>query len=210
MKEILDNALEQTQNLWIDIIQAYEWIYAIAKILENKEELHAQVVRSQYKEDDVPQIPSLLHRLGIHFIIVPNLDKTYIDGAMFYFNDRPVIALTLRYDRIDWFWFTLMHELGHIFAGHQDLYLDNLDKLDQNDREEEANKLACEWLIPSRELESFIAQTQPKFSGQKINSFAQTQKRHPAIIIGRLQYKGLVPYRNFRKILVKVSPFLTQ
>ncbi len=48
MKEILDNALEQTQNLWIDIIQAYEWIYAIAKILENKEELHAQVVRSQY------------------------------------------------------------------------------------------------------------------------------------------------------------------
>ncbi len=48
LKEILDNSLEKTQNLWIDIIQAYEWIYAIAKILENNEELHAQVVRSQY------------------------------------------------------------------------------------------------------------------------------------------------------------------
>ena len=27
----------------------------------------------------------------------------------------PVIGLTLRYDRLDNFWFVLLHELGHVF-----------------------------------------------------------------------------------------------
>jgi len=29
-------------------------------------------------------------------------------------NVRPVIGLTLRYDRIDNFWFCLLHELAHV------------------------------------------------------------------------------------------------
>ena len=35
------------------------------------------------------------------------------------YNGAPVAALTLRYDRLDNFWFTLLHELAHI-ALHMD------------------------------------------------------------------------------------------
>ncbi len=85
--------------------------------------------------ESIVQIPKLLADLGVHFVIVPHLNKTYLDGAAFYLNKNPVVALTLRYDRIDSFWFTLMHELAHIVLGHQGAYLDNLDALGENDEE---------------------------------------------------------------------------
>ena len=157
----------------------------------------------------VAQIPRLLMRLGVHFVIVPHLSKTYLDGAAFYLNGNPVIALTLRYDRIDSFWFTLMHELGHIVAGHQGSYLDNLDALEDNDEETEANQKAAEWLINYRALQGFVTGTKKYFSRKAIEDFAQTQRRHPGIILGRLHHDKLVPPKNMRALLVKVSPFLS-
>ncbi|PSB10638.1 addiction module antidote protein, HigA family [Pleurocapsa sp. CCALA 161] len=161
------------------------------------------------KEEDVAHVPQMLIDLGVHFAIVPHLNKTYLDGAAFYLGNHPVIALTLRHNRIDCFWFSLMHELGHIVAGHRGVYLDNLDELEKNSEEEEANQLARNWLIDEQALNSFVVETQPKFSKKAITNFAQAQKRHPGIILGRLQHENLVPYQNLRVLLTKVKPFLS-
>jgi HTH-type transcriptional regulator / antitoxin HigA len=161
------------------------------------------------KEEDIAHVPQMLIDLGVHFAIIPHLNKTYLDGAAFYLGNHPVIALTLRHNRIDCFWFSLMHELGHIVAGHQGVYLDNLDELEKNSEEEEANQLARNWLIDEQALNSFVVETQPKFSKKAITNFAQAQKRHPGIILGRLQHENLVPYQNLRVLLTKVKPFLS-
>ena len=56
-----------------------------------------------------------LNGYGIILIVEPHLPKTYLDGAAFLTpSGNPVIAMTLRYDRIDNFWFVLMHELAHV------------------------------------------------------------------------------------------------
>src|SRR5262249_26485332 len=48
---------------------------------------------------------------GIAVVIVPPLPGTFLDGAaMASSAGWPVIGLTLRHDRVDSFWFTLMHE----------------------------------------------------------------------------------------------------
>ena len=158
--------------------------------------------------EDVAQVPALLQSLGIHFVIVPHLPHTYLDGAAFTFEGHPVTVLTLRYDRIDSFWFTLLHELAHIVAGHQGLYLDNLDELDSNDVEAEANQLAQGWLIDPEAFAEFVAATRPRFSRAKIVTFAQGQGRHPGIVLGRLHYEQLVPYKNLRTLLLRVKPHL--
>ncbi|MBC6430020.1 HigA family addiction module antidote protein [Nostoc sp. HG1] len=158
--------------------------------------------------ESIVRIPKLLADFGVHFLIVPHLSKTYLDGAAFYLNNNPVIALTLRYDRIDSFWFTLMHELAHIVLGHQGTYLDNLDALEENDEEIEANEKAADWLINSQTLNEFIIRSKKVFSRKAIEEFAQNQNRHPGIIIGRLHYDKLVPHKNLRALLVKVSPIL--
>jgi HTH-type transcriptional regulator/antitoxin HigA len=102
-----------------------------------------------------------------------------------------------------------MHELGHIVAGHRGVYLDNLDELEKNSEEQDANQLARNWLIDEQALNSFVVETQPKFSKKAITNFAQAQKRHPGIILGRLQHENLVPYQNLRVLLTKVKPFLS-
>ena len=167
------------------------------------------LLRYAQQEEDVAHIPQMLNDLGVHFAIVPHLNKTYLDGAAFYLRERPVVALTLRHNRIDCFWFSLLHELGHIVAGHRGIYLDNLDKLEENSEEKEADQLARSLLIEEEALKLFINQTKPKFSKKAIINFAQSQDRHPGIILGRLQHEGLVPYQNLRVLLTKVKPFLS-
>ncbi|HBW58178.1 MAG TPA: addiction module antidote protein, HigA family [Oscillatoriales bacterium UBA8482] len=160
-------------------------------------------------QEDITKVPSLLMSLGVHFAIVPHLSKTYLDGATFTINNHPMIALTLRYNRIDSFWFTLMHELGHIVAGHEGIYLDDLSQLEDNPQEKEANQLSCDWLIDSNALAKFVATNSSRFSTKAIEKFAGSQARHPGIIVGRLQYEGKIPYKNHRKYLVKVDELLT-
>ena len=158
--------------------------------------------------EHIAKIPDLLADVGVHFTIVKHLSKTYLDGATFELNGKPVIALTLRYDRIDSFWFTLMHELAHIVLGHQGGYLDDLESLEDNDEEKEANQKAADWLIEPSALNHFISGARKSLSRKAIEEFAQTQCRHPGIILGRLHHDGLVPHQNLRSLFVKVSPFL--
>lgn len=161
--------------------------------------------------EHVTQVPAFLQELGLHIVLVPHLPKTSIDGAAFYLDDHPVIALSLRYDRIDAFWFTLMHELAHIVLGHTGLYVD--EKLDDPEGqleqvEIEANKQASDWLIDPARFEAFVNQTRPHFSEFKIEQFAAQQGVHPGIVEGRLHYQGVVHYNHLRKLLVKVKPLL--
>ena len=157
--------------------------------------------------EDVAKLPALLLSLGIHFVIVPHLPHTYLDGAAFILEGHPVAALTLRYDRIDSFWFTFLHELAHIVAGDEGLYLDNLDERNGCEVEDKANQLAQDWLIAPEAFAEFAA-SRRRFSRARIIAFAQSQKRHPGIVLGRLHYEGLVPYKNLRALLVKVKPCL--
>jgi len=140
-----------------------------------------------------------LHKRGIPLVIEPHLARTYLDGAAIVIEkDRPVIGLTLRYDRIDNFWYCLMHELAHI-ALHidQDIreFFDDLDVEGHGDpREEEADQLAGEALIPDEEWKKSPA------SGLRSTEAAEhLAKRlgiHPAIVAGRIRHE----FKSYRKL----------
>lgn len=160
--------------------------------------------------EQVSEVPSLLQSLGVRFIIVPQLPKTYIDGVLCDADSAPIIGLTLRYDRIDSFWFTLMHELAHLVLGHRALHLDNLDDKEQrrDAQEMEAHQQARSWLIDQSALDAWVARTKPYFSRQKIERFAATQQIHPGILLGQLMFDEIVEYKHLRGLLSKVSPYL--
>lgn len=158
--------------------------------------------------EDVARVPDLLRSLGVRFAIVPHLPKTYIDGAAWRQDGQPVVAITLRYDRIDWFWFTLMHELAHIVAGHQQTYVDNLKDESADAQEDEANRMASDWLVDRRAYDAFVTAARPHFSRARIEEFAASQGRHPGVIVGRLHHDELTEFRHLNALLVKVKPFL--
>ncbi len=67
-------------------------------------------------------------------------------------SGHPVIGMTLRYDRLDNFWFVLLHELGHIFLhlfnGLRFDFFDEEDGSEADQIEREADKFALDTLIP--------------------------------------------------------------
>lgn len=129
-----------------------------------------------------------LEKSGIVVVIEPALKGTLLDGAALKDSDgTPIIGLTLRYDRIDNFWFTLLHEVAHIWkhVTDDDAFLDDLDASSEDRREAEANRLAREAFIPRAQWRRSDAYTSP--SKDTIEKFAKELKIHPAIIAGRLR-----------------------
>jgi len=167
-------------------------------------------------EADIRLIPKVLADAGVRLIIIEPFPHAKIDGVSFWINDSPVIALSLRYDRIDYFWHTLMHEIGHIINedGLKEnciiLDIDLFDEYGGSDipYEKAADEFAVNFLVPQKELKNFIDRTQPIYSKSKILNFANRIKVHPGIVVGQLHYRGKeqggLDYSHNREMLVKI------
>lgn len=129
-----------------------------------------------------------LERHGIAVVIEPHLKGTLLDGAALKDADgTPIIGLTLRHDRLDNFWFTLLHEVAHLWkhVNDQEAFLDDLDASSEDRREAEANRLAREAFIPRliwRRSDAYISP-----SKESIEQLSRELKIHPSIIAGRLR-----------------------
>ncbi|MBM3476717.1 MAG: HigA family addiction module antidote protein [Armatimonadetes bacterium] len=164
---------------------------------------------------DVRRVPKVLSDAGIRFLVLEQLPGTKIDGVAFWLDPRsPVIALSLRWDRLDWFWFTLAHEVGHIKQVDNELL--DIDLVGENarpvqeDSERNANEFAEEFLIDRSELDRFIARVGPLYGTDDIVGFARRIRVHPGIVVGQLQHRGEVPWSHFRSALQKVRQVVLQ
>jgi len=158
-------------------------------------------------------VARILSDHGIRFVIAEPISKTKLDGVTFWLDAKsPVIAMTLRYDRIDSFWFTLLHELGHVDArdGQADRLpiVDDLDLLrkpdDLPESERRAHAFASATLVPADELTDFVARTRPLYSKVRIDNFAKRIKVHPGIVVGQLHHRHEFDWSYHRAFLVKV------
>lgn len=181
----------------------------------SEEKLRAALVRLRELLASLPeikQVPSVLAEAGVRFVIVEFLPGAKIDGAAFWIDTSPVIAVSLRYDRIDNFWFVLRHEIEHVLRQDAILDVELIENLGRCVSAEEklANEAAAEFLVPERELEDFVRRVRPRYSEAQILSFAKQIGVHPGLVIGRLQFRNELPYTHFRKHLVKIKDIIIE
>ncbi|MFH2101894.1 MAG: ImmA/IrrE family metallo-endopeptidase [Chloroflexota bacterium] len=215
--------LRHSQGRDSDTVALNAWVQRVKQIAKRQtgNQFDGTVLKNaipeilSYAADDqlVSRVPVRLLELGVHFVVVSHLPRTYLDGAVIMDDGHPIIVLTLRYDRIDSFWFTLMHEIAHIVLGHEGILLDNTEEghgsATEKD-EDDANTLAREWLISKPQLTQFIDDVRPHFSKVSIDAFSKRCKRHPGIVLGQLHHTGVGGYQNLRSLLVKVGPYLAE
>lgn len=132
----------------------------------------------------------LLAERGITLVIEPHLPGTYLDGAaMLSHFGQPVIALTLRYDRLDNFWFVLFHELGHVFLHLWDgLKFDFFDEEDgdKTDKiEQEADDFALNTLIPPLAWDQCLSRF--VLTEEAVRTDAENLGINVSIIAGRIR-----------------------
>ena len=168
-------------------------------------------------EADARRVPRLLAEIGVRLVIVEHMPRSGMDGLTLWLDDdKPVVALSVRYDRIDNFWFTLRHELSHV--EHHDL-----ESIDENlvgekfiptsqkpESEQRADRESAEFLVPAQEIENFILRTRPLYSRTRVVQFANRIRVHPGIIVGQLHRRGEISYANLRDLLAKVRDMITQ
>ncbi len=143
----------------------------------------------------------LLAEWGVVLVTLDHLPGTYLDGAAMCRDDGvDVIAMTLRHDRIDNFWFTLLHEFCHVsnhLKGDTTLILDDLDLKSTDEVEDEADRFAQDALIPP---ELWLEHVHARIRTADVERVALLAGVHPAIVAGRWQREHN-EYRRFSKLL---------
>ncbi len=165
-----------------------------------------KVARLSVLSDGPLNAKEYLATKGIKLVIVRHFKRTYLDGAILIQKDGiPVIGLSLRYDRLDNFWFTLIHELAHLAYGHVEqapdkCIIDDLDlhtALDETERE--ADQKAQEALIPNELWEKHHAKETAKL--KDVKALARQADVNPAIVAGRIRFEK----RNYRLLARQVG-----
>lgn len=161
-----------------------------------------QVAKLSWSEEGPKLAAEFLAKRGIHLICLEHLPKTHLDGAALQLkNGAPVVGLTLRYDRLDNFWFCLLHELAHIgrhMTGKStdpfvdDLSLREVKGAPRDIKEDEADEWAEAGLIPPEVWETTRVRDEP--TPLAVIELAQRLSIHPAIIAGRIRHET----RNYR------------
>lgn len=148
-----------------------------------------ELVQLSRHADGPTKAVEYLHHSGIQVVIEPHLSQTHLDGAAFLLpNGFPIIGITLRRDRLDNFWFVLVHELihvtKHLHKGRVESIFDDLDT-EADDIEREADEEAGEILVPGDRWETALARYVR--SKDSIEAFAHEMGIHPAIVAGKIR-----------------------
>jgi HTH-type transcriptional regulator/antitoxin HigA len=194
----------KSTKLSIDKINLIGWVklvnYQASKIVVEQFNASKQIelitalkIISKKNKKTVEKTIKTLARYGIKLIVQPHPEKCAIDGISFWNNGNPAVGISLRYHRIDYFAFTLFHELGHIYlhlindskAEFIDLDKEHNTPEYKNSKEEkEADEFSRNSLIEKSSWDSFLNDTH-HLTDESIQSFANKMKIHPGIVLGR-------------------------
>jgi addiction module HigA family antidote len=132
--------------------------------------------------------------VGVKLVFVPHIQHAPVNGCVRWIGDTPCIQLTDRQKRNDVFWFSFFHEIGHILLhGKKDIFLeDDYFRANERNKEDEADQFASRTLLPVQ-AECDIVNA-GDFTPSAIMKYAEKYHTHPAIIVGRLQFRGLIPF----------------
>lgn len=149
-----------------------------------------ELVHLTNRKDGPKRACDLLAEKGIVLVVERHLPGSYLDGAAMLANGEiPVVGLTLRYDRLDNFWFVLMHELGHVFQhlfdGLRFDFFDEEGGTGGDEIEAEADKFALEALIPEALWDQCLSRF--ALSEEAVQIDAKTIGINPSIIAGRIR-----------------------
>jgi HTH-type transcriptional regulator/antitoxin HigA len=205
-----------TQQAWLHrVVQIAESIeckpYSERALYQAQTRLKALMIRPE----DIQQVAGILAECGLRFLVVEGLPAGKIDGVCIWLNpNKPVVALSLRFDRIDNFWFVLWHEVTHVLnrdgksesAWIIDVELEK-DRVKESVQERKANEGAAEKCVPEGDMISFLARRDRFIAEQEVLFFARQMKVHPGVVVGQI-HNRTKKYELLRKHQVKIRQYL--
>jgi len=205
------------------------WLYRVVQVAEQMKskpynerslsDAKPKLKRLMQEGWGVQQVPKILADCGVRFLVVEGLPREKIDGVCIWLDpDRPVIAMSLRFDRIDNFWFVLWHEITHVLnrdGKSESAWIIDIElEKSQSDemakkiskQERRANDAAGDVCSANQELFSALA-GRTYYAEKDFIALAQRYRIHPGILVGQIQ-KKTGRWELLRKYLVRVREHL--
>ncbi|OGW83507.1 MAG: addiction module antidote protein, HigA family [Omnitrophica bacterium RIFCSPHIGHO2_02_FULL_51_18] len=142
---------------------------------------------------------SLCARYGIALIFTPEFKSFPVSGATRWVSGNALVQVSLRFKTNDHFWFSIFHELGHVFKHKRELFIEDDVKIDNHGYEKEANQFAAEYLIPEAKYHEFLSKN-PLVAESDIIRFAENLGVVPGIIVGRLQHDKKISVNQYNRL----------
>jgi len=186
----------------------------------NFKKLIEELAPLKLEPEAISQVPKILCKYGIRFLLIEYLSQAKIDGACFWLNNdanSPVIAMSVRFDRIDWFWHTLMHELCHVRNGDgrsnpiletRVMGEDAQPFESKPPQEQAADRFAVEFLVDQIKLNNFIARNKRAYSAINIRAFSKLLGVHPGIVVGQIHHSHVFHWKYFSNMKVKIREYI--
>ncbi len=202
------------------VINSRAWIQTamnMAKAIETEpydaQKLKAYLpeLRSMTVQDPeffLPRMREIFAECGVVFVLLPHLKNSGVNGAVKWVNnERVVLAMNNRGLNADKFWFSLFHEIKHVFQQKiKTVFISSSveEMVDYNNAlEDEADRFASNYLIPPKDLRRF---SPTKYtSDNEIVEFANSIGIHPGIVAGRLQHEKIIPQNRCSKLKEKYT-----
>lgn len=153
-------------------------------------------IRSLTAHGDPNRLVEMCAAAGVVVVFVPEVKGCRISGAAWWASpSRGVIALSDRYKKDDFFWFTFFHEAAHLLLhSKKETFVD--DGTDDDLLEDEANRFAEDFLIPSESAK----QLRTLNTDADVEAFAQAIGVAPGIVVGRMQHDKIWDYRRGHRL----------
>jgi len=223
--EILPHAAKKTALASNVTPTQLAWLYRVKQItgdliIPKYSQSSVKKATSKLKElrlspQEIRKVPRILMENGIRYVIVESLPSSKVDGVCLWLDsDKPVVAMSLRHDRIDNFWFVLRHELEHVRKEHgrSAIMLDTEIEENINDvtSEEEkiANNAASDFCVPTQLMDMFMERKFPLITERDMLGFARSLNVDPGLVVGQIHHRT-GRYELFREYLVKIRSIVS-
>lgn len=145
----------------------------------------------------LPRLRDLLARFGVALAVVRAPEGCRASGAARMLSPTKAMVLaSFRHRSDDHFWFTLLHEIGHLLLHGGRTFVDE-EGADEDEPEREANVFAADHIIPPdrrQELASLRPDHEP------VIRFSRELRVAPGLTVGQMQHRGLIPHSRLNKL----------
>lgn len=151
----------------------------------------------------LPELRALLASAGVAVMLVRAPRAAPVSGAVWRSPDgRRLMALSARHLADDHFWFTVLHEVGHLLlhdAG--DIFVDRIDagaEAEEADGvEAAANQFAAEALLPERARRELSSR---RVGSRDVLRLSGTHGVSPGVVVGLLQHDGALGFQQLNHL----------
>lgn len=198
----------ESNSVWLRrgeiLAQQIDYTTYNAKEFRNALSIIRKFIKNTPK-DFANQMIDLCAKAGVALVFVERPKGLPVYGITKWLTkDKALIQLSLYRKYEDFMWFSFFHEAAHILLhGKSEVFIET-KIINNNEKENEADKFASKFLIQEKNWKNFIT-LNAKFDEQSIIKFAKDINICPGIIVGRLQREKHIHFSRMNHLRRKVE-----